>query len=383
MEKIVDHLLCTGCSACMTQCPRDAITMAPREKGFMYPKIDSEKCVDCGYCQKICPVLGAERLYQQEPPVAFAAQHYVEGVLKNSSSGGVFTAISDYFLQRNGVVYGAAYASDMSVVHMRAENTAQRNQLRDSKYVQSDLGDTFRKIQKDLKAGRMVLFTGTPCQCAGLRSVVPKGEPNLITVEIFCHSVPSPQLFKDHIAALSAKKGSAVVGYSCRDKRYGWTRRDRVTFADGKVDDRSLLSQSFYNLFNQKIAARDSCKSCLFGGKQRCADLSIGDFWGYREANIGLRHKGKGLSVVLANSPVGKKLLKEILGLQLEQIPYENAFVRNHFKPIEFAKETEAFWADYESNGYLHAIRSFAGYTIMGRIRHTFVQYYRKIKSRR
>lgn len=383
MEKIVDHLLCTGCSACMSQCPRDAITMSPGRKGFLYPQIDPEKCVDCGLCQKACPALHFEKLFQQEPPAAFAAQHYVEGVLKNSSSGGVFTAVSDYILHRNGVVYGATYAPDMTVMHIRAENTAQRNLMRDSKYVQSDLTDILRQIQQDLKENRMVLFTGTPCQCAGLRSVAPKGDPNLILMEIFCHSVPSPRLFRDHIAALTEKNGSAVVGYSSRDKRYGWTRRDRVVFANGKVDDRSALSQSFYKLFNLKVAARDSCGNCPFGGKQRCADLSIGDFWGYREANIAQRYKGKGLSVVLANSRAGKQLLNEIPGLQLTHIPYESAFIKNHSKPIVFAKETDAFWAEYEKNGYLHAIRSFAGYTAAGRIRHAMVQCYRKLRSRR
>ena len=383
MEKIVDHLLCTGCSACMSQCPQDAITMTPGRKGFLYPQIDPEKCVNCGLCQRVCPAIRYEELYQKGIPAAFAAQHYVEGVLKNSSSGGVFTAVSDYVLHRNGVVYGAAYMPDMTVAHIRAENTIRRNRMRDSKYVQSDLGSTFREIQQDLKAGRMVLFTGTPCQCAGLRSVAPKENTTLIIMEIFCHSVPSPRLFKDHIATLAARNSSAVVGYSSRDKRYGWTRRDRVCFANGKVDDSSLLSQSFYKLFNQKIAARDSCRTCPFGGKQRCADLSIGDFWGYREAGISLPHKGKGLSVVLANTEIGKQLLKEISGLQLEQISYESAFIRNHSKPIVFAKETEAFWEDYESNGYLHAIRSFAGYTAVGRFRHMLVQCYRRLRARR
>lgn len=382
MEKIVDHLLCTGCSACMSQCPRDAITMTSGRKGFLYPQIDPEKCVDCGRCQKACPVLHSEKLFRQEPPAAFAAQHYVEGILKNSSSGGVFTAVSDYVLRRGGVVYGAVYATDMTVTHIRAENTAQRNLMRDSKYVQSDLKNIFRQVQQDLDMGRMVLFTGTPCQCAGLRSVMSKEDSNLILMEIFCHSVPSPRLFRDHIAALAAKNGSAVVGYSCRDKRYGWTRRDRVVFANGKVDDSSALSQSFYKLFNLKVAARDSCGNCPFGGKQRCADISIGDFWGYREVNIPQRYKGKGLSVVLANSRVGKQLLNEIPGLQLTHIPYESVFIRNHSKPIVFAKETDAFWAEYERNGYLHALRSFAGYTAAGRIKHAMVQCYRKLRSR-
>lgn len=379
MTEIVDSKYCFGCTACSSSCPKQAITMVESPKGFLYPKIDKDKCVDCKICQKVCPVIIGNKLIADVEGEAYAVQHYNDSVLYNSSSGGAFTALSDYVLKKSGVVYGAAYSENMVVEHIRAESTVVRNKMRDSKYVQSRLGDTFKSVLSDLERGLMVMFTGTPCQCAGLRSFLKKDYDNCYLVEIFCHSTPSPKIFSEHIHLLEYKNKSKVVSYSSRSKKYGWTRHDVVGFENGRYEDSSMLSQMYYELFNLKMIARDSCKSCQFGGKQRCADLSIGDFWGSRDVEIPLK-KSKGISVLLVNNPKGKKLISDIVGLQKYKITLEDAFKRNHSTSIQFNPKSDDFWDEYEKNGYIKALRKYAGYTLWGRVKFKAKRIFRAIR---
>lgn len=225
MIKITDPKDCCGCTACASICAHDAITMEPDTLGFLYPKVDESKCVDCGLCDKVCQFNdNYDRSLNLEKPIAYAARHKDINEVMKSRSGAAFVAISDYILEQGGVIYGAGYKDHFRVAHKRATTKEERDEFRGSKYVQSDLTGVFRQVKEDLKNGLTVLFSGTPCQTSGLNAYVGKRlRENLILVDIVCHGVPGPFLWRDYIAYLERKQGDQIVTVNFRDKElYGW-----------------------------------------------------------------------------------------------------------------------------------------------------------------
>lgn len=225
MIKISDPKDCCGCTACASICAHDAITMEPDALGFLYPKVDESKCVDCGLCEKVCQFNdNYDRSLNLEQPIAYAARHKDIDEVMRSRSGAAFVAISDYILEQGGVVYGAGYKDHFRVAHKRATTKEERDEFRGSKYVQSDLTGVFLQVKEDLKNGLTVLFSGTPCQTAGLNSFIGKKlRENLILVDIVCHGVPGPFVWRDYVAYLEKKQGDEIVVVNFRDKElYGW-----------------------------------------------------------------------------------------------------------------------------------------------------------------
>ncbi len=225
MIKITEPKDCCGCTACASICVHDAITMEPDALGFLYPMVDKSKCVDCGQCDKVCQFNdNYDRSLNLEQPIAYAARHKEIDEVMKSRSGAAFVAISDYILEQGGVVYGAGYKDHFRVVHKRATTKEERDEFRGSKYVQSDLTGVFRQVKEDLKNGLTVLFSGTPCQTSGLNSYVGKKlRENLILIDIVCHGVPAPFLWRDYIAYLEKKQGDEIVTVNFRDKElFGW-----------------------------------------------------------------------------------------------------------------------------------------------------------------
>ena len=225
MIKINNPADCCGCTACASICAHDAIIMQPDSLGFLYPKIDESKCVDCGLCEKVCSFNdNYETSNNFEKPLAYAARHKKMSEIETSRSGAAFIAMSDYILEQGGVVYGAGYADHFRVVHKRATTKEERNEFKGSKYVQSDLNTVFRQVKKDLRDGLTVLFSGTPCQTSGLNSFVGKRlRENLFLVDIVCHGVPSPYMWRDYLMYLEKKQGAPIVWVNFRDKQmYGW-----------------------------------------------------------------------------------------------------------------------------------------------------------------
>ena len=224
MLKIDDKSKCCGCTACASVCSHDAIEMKPDTLGFMYPHVDESKCVNCGLCDKVCQFndhYDVSSNYQQ--PLAYAARHKDVNEVMNSRSGAAFVAISDYVLENGGVVYGAGYKDHHRVAHKRATTKEERDEFRGSKYVQSDMTGVLALVKNDLKNGFTVLFSGTPCQTSGLNSYVGKSlRDNLILVDIVCHGVPSPYIWKDYLGYLEKKSGKIINKVDFRDKRYGW-----------------------------------------------------------------------------------------------------------------------------------------------------------------
>lgn len=304
---------CCGCGACQQSCPKNCITMEPDGEGFLYPKVDESICVDCGLCEKVCPILLVRRS-QPSAVDAYAAYVPDEQLRQCSSSGGVFSVLAKEILGRGGVIAGAAFDEDFSVRHILVEKDEDMNRLRGSKYVQSRMEDTYIQIQSLLKQGKSVLFTGVGCQVAGLKAFLGRDYDNLYTVDVLCHGVPSPKVWKQYLAQQEQHFGAATVAASFRDKRKGWKSFSMVlNFENQKQYHEILDLDAYMRLFLANICLRPSCHSCRFKEFPRLSDLTIGDAWGI-EKHMPDLDDDRGTSVVLANSSKGQSLWDTVVG---------------------------------------------------------------------
>lgn len=239
MIKITDPKECCGCTACASICAHDAITMKPDALGFLYPEVDEHKCVDCGLCENVCAFNDSyDQSLNLDQPDSYAARHKNINEVETSRSGAAFIAISDWILSHGGVIYGAGFEEHFRVVHKRATTKKERDEFKGSKYVQSDLTGVFRQVKQDLRNGHVVLFSGTPCQTAGLNSYIGKKlRANLYLVDIVCHGVPGPFIWRDYIDYLEKKQGDSIVWVNFRDKqKYGWAaHKESYKFKRGGV----------------------------------------------------------------------------------------------------------------------------------------------------
>lgn len=237
MIQITDPADCCGCTACASVCAHNAITMKPDVMGFLYPVVDKAKCVDCGLCEKVCSFNEHyDTSLNLSKPDAYAARHTDMDEVETSRSGAAFIAISDWILKQGGVVYGAGYADHFRVVHKRAVTPEERDEFKGSKYVQSDMESVFWQVKQDLKNGMIVLFSGTPCQTSGLNAYVGKKlRENLYLVDIVCHGVPAPYVWRDYLAYLEKKQGAKICWVNFRDKQeFGWSaHRETFKFVNG------------------------------------------------------------------------------------------------------------------------------------------------------
>lgn len=311
---------CCGCSACFNICPVQAITMQEDREGFKYPKIDERSCINCGKCEKACPVLHAETAERTLHPAFYAVWNRQDEARLSSSSGGVFRVLAEDVLADGGVVYGAAFDVHNRLRHVRAESADALVPLTGSKYVQSEIGTAFCQVRADLKNGRRVLFTGTPCQVAGLYAFLGGDDANLLTADVLCHGVPSPAVFERYLESLG-------VGEKCRiefrNKDNGWKKFSLVV---GERVHETLHINAYMQGFLSNLYLRPSCASCRFVGCRRSGDLTLGDFWG--AGNFCKRYDDdKGTSLVLLNSPKARLIfqtLQDKFSLA-EQVPSDSA----------------------------------------------------------
>ncbi len=354
---------CCGCSACYSVCPKNAITMTPDEEGFLYPQIDQSQCIDCGKCSSICPLIYEGNYKENSIPHFFAACHKSSEVLRQSTSGGAFTAISDAILRRNGVVYGADYDEAFRVAHRRAETSDQRDRMRISKYVQSDMGDTFKRIKVDLKEGRQVLFTGTPCQTAGLRGFIGKSPlaERLYICDLICHSIPSPLIWEEYKRLLEWENGGKLTSVQFRSKKYEWNRANSnkgFLFTTGKSTE-VQEDNRFYQLFFQLgTITRPSCSQCHFADIRRVSDLTIGDYFGIEKYSPEWFNP-LGVSVILVNSSKGDDLFHQCRqDLIVEERPKEETLCEQQRlrEPSKFPEVRHLFWEEYRSFGFGYII---------------------------
>ena len=268
---------CSGCAACYSVCGHKAISMQVDEDGFVIPIKNKNLCTDCGLCEMVCPVEHPD--YSNSPiPSAFAA--YDPKERQKSSSGGIFYSVAKHVIGQDGEVFGAAFDDDMQLRHISVKTIDGLESLRGSKYVQSNIGETFRNVAKSLKADRLVYFTGTPCQVAGLKAFLRKSYDNLITSDLVCHGVPNQKLFDIHLKYLENSMGSKVNAYSFRDCRY-WVTREKVHYINGKetVKNDGNMSPYLY-AFGLGYSFRDCCFDCKFAKIPRQGDITLADYWG-------------------------------------------------------------------------------------------------------
>lgn len=312
MIALRDKSKCTGCTACAAVCPLHCIAMTPDEEGFRYPEIDRDRCVSCGQCEAVCPV--DKPAGESEPaPAAYGVKAKDVELRLNSSSGGAFSLLAEGVLSRGGAVFGVAMAADCkSARHVMAESEGELAALRGSKYLQSDLEDTFRQVKKELEQ-RPVLFSGTPCQVDGLNAYLGQGYENLLTVEVICHGVPTPKLWRKYMEAQANKSGGEIVKAEFRHKKCGWhIFGSRLENSNRKVLYSTLRKDPFIQMFLRNLCLRPSCYQCPSKGLERTADLTIADFWGIENVAPEL-DDDKGTSLVLAHSENGQKALEAVL----------------------------------------------------------------------
>lgn len=300
---------CTGCSACANICPRGCIKMTADEEGFLYPKVNEEMCMDCGLCENVCPML--HKPQQHELLAVYGAKNNDDAVRFTSSSGGMFTLFAEAILKQGGVVVGAALDEQLNVQHVLVDSLADLPKLRGSKYVQSKIGKIYSEVRQILRAGRKVLFSGTPCQIAGLKKYLVKPSENLLTIDVVCHGVPSPKVYQKHLRELAQEAGEPVVQVNFRDKAKGWKQGETLFFTEHQHFGASKRQETYMRLFLNNISIRPSCGECAFNNKRSLADITIADYWGidkqYPEFD-----DDKGVTLVLVNSEAGAELLASV-----------------------------------------------------------------------
>lgn len=318
--RLCSYSECTGCAACAAICPESAISMVPDIEGFLCPQVNATLCTSCGQCTSSCPILkhpptppiDEQNPSEQEQPFpwVYAAWHLDTAIRQQSSSGGVFTALAENVLNRGGMVVGAAYDDNFLVLHACIESICDLHRLRGSKYVQSQLSpELLHKIQDAVKTDRVVLFSGTPCQVAGLHAFLGTKHNNLLCCDLICHGVPSPFFFKTYVD-FSKKKLKQLASISFRDKCTGWKNFSVVKHtSSGERVQCSMHEDPYMKAFLQNYALRRCCYLCKFTNIQRQGDITIADFWGISKRMPQYDQDDKGTSLVLVNNQTGENWL--------------------------------------------------------------------------
>lgn len=304
---------CSGCKACAQACPKNCIKMIEDEEGFWYPQIDRSSCISCNACVRACPILNRTEEGKETSLNAYAAYHHSENIRRKSSSGGVFTALAEEIFRRGGTVYGAAMTEDChSVKHIAAHNMEELSKLQQSKYVQSDIAQTFREAKAELENGRWVLFSGTPCQIEGLKCFLGKEYERLYTQDIICHGVPSPKIWRKYLLLREQQAKDTAQSVSFRDKIYGWREFScKLVFRNGCSASATLETDLFLRAFLLNVSLRPSCSQCHFKKIHRISDITLADFWGVEKV-IPSMDDNKGTSLVVVHSEKGRKLFQAV-----------------------------------------------------------------------
>lgn len=318
---------CCGCSSCSNICPVNAIKMFPDEEGFLYPTIDYNICIQCGKCQKVCPSLQVKYENSKEP-YCYAAMADNE-IRAKSSSGGMFTVLADYIFEKGGYVAGAAYDENFAVHHILINSPEELDKLRISKYVQSDTQGIYPKVKSKLSEGYYVLFSGCPCQIAGLNAFLGKDYEKLLTVDLVCHGVPSPKAFAKYLKDSFPGKEFQKINF--RDKKaFGWSSHMNIYFKDGTTHLEHCNINSYYRAFLSGLSVRPSCSVCKYTTLPRQADISIGDFWGISNHKPEMTD-AQGTSLVIVNSGKGKAVFEAVKNkiMKVEQMNLSQARPKN------------------------------------------------------
>lgn len=328
MIKIENKTDCCGCSACVQRCPKQCISLHEDAEGFLYPRVDESHCIDCGLCEKVCPLLHPSSA--TSPVRIVAARNRDEEVRMSSSSGGVFHALAERTVGRGGVVFGAVFDAAFRVRFTYAESREAVSPMMGSKYAQAEVGTAFSDAERFLKAGREVLFVGAPCQIAGLRRFLRKDYPNLLAVDFICHGTPSPGVWRSYLKNDVDADSTHLRSITFRDKqRSGWKRFHLLIHG---VDGRPLVADPFpvnpyMRGFLQDVYLRPSCHECRCKGGTSGSDLTMGDFWGIEQCMPDF-DDDKGTSLIVVSTSRGRTAF-ESLPLEVRPCAAEQAFSAN------------------------------------------------------
>lgn len=348
MIDVINKNKCCGCSACVTICPQQCIEVKEDDKGFSYPIANKEQCVDCHLCERVCPMLNGYKAVA--PQKVSAAFNPSEDVRLNSSSGGLFSMLAEKIIDEGGVVFGAIFNEKLEVVHTWIDDVKNLSSLRGSKYSQSIIGTTYKQALDFLETGRKVLFSGTGCQIEGLILYLRKQYENLITVEIACHGVPSPLVWREYVRYVS--KEQTITNIVFRDKRLGWNKYGLSIKSNSKeVIYERATENDFMQCFLNDLCMRPSCTNCPAKAGASGADILFGDFWGIDGMHPEM-HDDKGCSLVICYSKKGKNIYDSLSPKSLDT-SFEEAFRYNPciIKPSHESHYAPIFWYNFRKHG--------------------------------
>lgn len=365
---MVDKNKCTGCTACYAVCAKNAIRMQRDEDGFLQPQVDASRCVNCNLCEMVCPV---HKDYTSEVKRVVACRSRKEEIVACSSSGGVFSVLAERVLLHGGAVFGCALTDAKYARHVCIESEGELDQLRRSKYVQSDKNDTFEMVQNMLRTGRNVMFVGTPCEVAGLDRYLGRRYANLLLVDFICHGVPSPMAWEKYIADQEKREKSRVTSVNFRSKKKGWRLFSmELMYEDGTQSSTVLTEDDYMRGFLGDLYLRKSCYACPFKGSNYHSDLTIADFFAVNRAMPEIDHD-EGTSLVIAHTEQGVTVLNaesenmNCWELDNSYLSYNNTY---------FTSPKGNYWRDkalqeMQKEDFHSVIEKYCGQTLPAKIR--------------
>lgn len=309
MLKLISKHDCCGCTACASICPKGCIAMTADSEGFYYPEINENLCINCGLCEKVCPLL--HKPAQHTNLNVYGAKNCDDGIRYTSSSGGMFTLFAMDVLNKGGVVFGAAFDGSLQVCHTGISTIQELEKLRGSKYVQSNMNGIFKQVRTLLAGGKKVLFSGTPCQIAGLKGFLMKDYENLTTVDVVCHGVPSAKVYNKYLQEIASDTGESITKVNFRDKANGWKQGETLFFTKTHRIGAPKRQETYMRLFLNNVSIRPSCADCAFNNKRSLADITIADYWGI-DKQFPEFDDDKGVTLVMINTEKGQQLFDTV-----------------------------------------------------------------------
>lgn len=383
MIDIVKKEICCGCYACSNACPRNCITMVTDNEGFDYPVVNKSSCINCNLCDRVCPFKNDIKRDEKNRIDAYACINKDDKIRNASSSGGIFYILCEYVIEKNGVVFGAAFDKEFNVKHTYAETIQECNKFRGSKYVQSKIGETYKLARKFLDNKRVVLFSGTQCQIKGLKTYLGKQYENLITIDIVCHGVPSQKVLNLYNNSLIKKYKSNIKSISFRDKRRGWKEFSYVAeFENGKVYSKNMKEDTYMQGFLQNLYLRPSCYRCKAKNFTSGSDISLADYWGVKYIHQDL-DDDKGTSLVLVNSNKGEEIFKELATkIIMKKTNLDYAVEKNPciVKSVQANAERNMFFKNINTNNIEKNINRCINKTILYRVKLKIISYIKRNK---
>lgn len=373
---------CCGCSACASICPKKAVDMTADEKGFLYPSVDSRKCVECGLCKTVCPVQ-TDFYTEKYTQKTYAVKNADDNERLSCASGGVFIELAKKVINKGGAVYGVAFDKDFKVRHIRVSSAEELEQLKSSKYVQSNINGMYRLVRQDLKSGIQVLFSGTGCQVQGLKKYLGKPYPNLLCVDLICHGAPSQKVFDDYLLKMEKKYKSKVVSVRFRNKATKNHKENMlITFENGRGYNSPSAVDSYYSFFSDDFMLRESCYKCVFSSKKRAGDITIGDFWGINKVCPEFFDKN-GVSLVITNTPKGEQFFSEVSSaFTVKVTPFEKSTIQRALnRPFAKPEKADLFWDTYLSEGYDGCVKKFHSFPRVRLFKRKAVAKLRRLKK--